>query len=602
MDEISHPHSSAMSTITPLAPLRPGTAFRGGTARPPSSIRTGTASRLAAAASSMGPPSTASGQRIGSALALGVAGAAMMERPITQHGLSGLPTASGRVGTSTGQRQVKDRRYWQGVLQMKIQEISQETERLAREKKALDRDQSAKKMYEKRIRETAKELANLQAQLTDMNLALDGYSSGFSRQQMQGEASAVRERNESVQTQLESLFTQRQAREESNRRLEEDIARERQKVSEMIYALAPAEQQQYRELQQLSEDLKVKTSNLHDEIESMTKQRDRLMTTLASSQPRLEAYRMQSKLSGLVTKRTSLREEEATRLSPAQEREKLIAEVRSNNQALTSLSRQLKLTEDQLNEKRELLLQVEHDLEEGNSERHAKYRELKRRDETMTAFLDTFPQAMSQEKQKIETLKNQIAYAIEQMTLQGISLKGLARDGRVDIFGEKNDLNSHGGLLKEYKKLSIQLRQLQLLEKRTQDQHSALKKEEIDLTEEISKFSNLDSLREDAAEKMSDLTSRLEELRNKKRVTEGVLQEAQKRSRETKDSLRSNETYRQIAHLEEKLTDLKKENKTLREAVEENRKEFNYVDIKMAAMDKLNTVMDFLRNNSANVY
>lgn len=323
----------------------------------------------------------------------------MMERPITQHGLSGLPTAAGRVGTAAGQRQVKDRRYWQGILQMKIQEITQEAERLSKEKKALDRDQSARKMYEKRIKGAAKELSNLQAQLTDMNLALDGYSSGFSRQQMQSEASGIRERNEAVQTQLEGLFTQRQAREEANRRLEEDIARERHKVTEMIYALAPAEQQQYRELQQLSEELKAKTASLHDEIESVTKHRDRLTATLSSSQPRLEAFRLQSKLAGLLSKRASLREEEATRLSPAQEREKLIAEVRSNNQALTSLSRQLKLTEDQLNEKRELLLQVEHDLEEGNSERHAKYRELKRRDETMTAFLDTFPQAMAQQKQ-----------------------------------------------------------------------------------------------------------------------------------------------------------------------------------------------------------
>lgn len=89
-------------------------------------------------------------------------------------------------------------------------------------------------------------------------------------------------------------------------------------------------------------------------------------------------------------------------------------------------------------------------------------------------------------------MKNQIAYAIEQMTLQGINLKGLNRDGRSDIFGERNDLTSQGGLLKEYKKLSIQLRQLQILEKRTQDQYGGLKKEEMELSEEISKFSNLD--------------------------------------------------------------------------------------------------------------
>lgn len=35
----------------------------------------------------------------------------MTERPITQHGLSGLPSTA-RIGTAAGMRQVKDKRYW----------------------------------------------------------------------------------------------------------------------------------------------------------------------------------------------------------------------------------------------------------------------------------------------------------------------------------------------------------------------------------------------------------------------------------------------------------------------------------------------------------
>lgn len=91
----------------------------------------------------------------------------------------------------------------------------------------------------------------------------------------------------------------------------------------------------------------------------------------------------------------------------------------------------------------------------------------------------------------IDTLKNQITYAIEQITLQGINLKnyGITKSS---IINEKNDLSSHDGLLKEYKKLSIQLKQLQILEKRTKDQLSELNKEEVLVNQEIIKFSNLD--------------------------------------------------------------------------------------------------------------
>lgn len=88
-------------------------------------------------------------------------------------------------------------------------------------------------------------------------------------------------------------------------------------------------------------------------------------------------------------------------------------------------------------------------------------------------------------------MKNQITYAIEQITLQGINLKsyGITKSS---ILNEKNDLSSHDGLLKEYKKLSIQLKQLQILEKRTKDQRGELKEDEVLVNEEINKFNNLE--------------------------------------------------------------------------------------------------------------
>lgn len=59
------------------------------------------------------------------------------------------------------------------------------------------------------------------------------------------------------------------------------------------------------------------------------------------------------------------------------------------------------------------------------------------------------------------------------------------------MLDEKNDLSSHDGLLREYKRLGIQLKQLQILEKRTADQLKELRREEITVSEEILKFTNL---------------------------------------------------------------------------------------------------------------
>lgn len=90
---------------------------------------------------------------------------------------------------------------------------------------------------------------------------------------------------------------------------------------------------------------------------------------------------------------------------------------------------------------------------------------------------------------EIELIKNQITSAIEQVTMNGVNLKtlGLSK-AAVD---DSNDLTSENGMLKEYKRLLIILKQLQILKKRTIDQIESAKKGELELQEDIEKYSNL---------------------------------------------------------------------------------------------------------------
>lgn len=61
-------------------------------------------------------------------------------------------------------------------------------------------------------------------------------------------------------------------------------------------------------------------------------------------------------------------------------------------------------------------------------------------------------------------------------------------------------------------------------------------------------------------------------MKHKKKVTEDVVEEAQRRNEELKDQLRSNENYRQISHFEEKLADLVEDTKQATEEWEKLRK------------------------------
>lgn len=127
---------------------------------------------------------------------------------------------------------------------------------------------------------------------------------------------------------------------------------------------------------------------------------------------------------------------------------------------------------------------------------------------------------------------------IEQITLQGVNTKFFSNTKiNSSIFNENNDLNSHNGLLKEYSKLQIQLKQLKILEKRMKKQLDELHNNEQDLLRDIQRFNNLSALRSEYAMKYEDLSTNLEELKDKKRVTENVVQDSERRNQSIKVSL-----------------------------------------------------------------
>lgn len=352
----------------------------------------------------------------------------------------------------------------------------------------------------------------LQAKLSDMNIALDSANSNITRQQMNQETSVLRERNEELQQQLEKAFSERQSKDAVNEKLEIEINLERNKINKVIESMDIADQQKYHKLDAEAQKLGDANNKMHEEINMMINKRTNLETIIKGSTERTEAVRLLLKLNELEMKLIASKEEEQNRLTPAQEREKLINEVKENKQALTSIQRQIKLAEDTLNEKRELLRQIDDDLDEGNSERYAKYKELKVRDETMTKFMDHFKENLQDEMKselilkmekrieirrtivfffvaEIELIKTQITSAIEQVTMNGVNLKSLGISK--SALDDNNDLTSENGMLKEYKRLSIILKQLQILKKRTADQIENAKKEEIELQEDIQKYANL---------------------------------------------------------------------------------------------------------------
>lgn len=85
-------------------------------------------------------------------------------------------------------------------------------------------------------------------------------------------------------------------------------------------------------------------------------------------------------------------------------------------------------------------------------------------------------------------------------------------------------------------------------------------------------------------------------MRRKKTVTEDVVREAERRTREIKDTLRTNESYKKIAHLEDKLDELKKQYKETSEQLEAIKQDYDYETPKKSAEETLHQIMEVLRS------
>jgi len=118
-------------------------------ARPSSSFRQGSAMRVPTG--SARPPSGVTGGSLPLHASVNV-----MDRPVTQQGVSGLRTTKTSYGN---RRMVHDKTYYMGVLHTKMSEMGSEITKLASQIDALAKEQSTFIAYENRVKEKAAELA-----------------------------------------------------------------------------------------------------------------------------------------------------------------------------------------------------------------------------------------------------------------------------------------------------------------------------------------------------------------------------------------------------------------------------------------------------------
>lgn len=575
---MSQPFSRAGSAIgdRPVSGMRPMTgSTRVGTAT--SRVVPGTASRLLASAMQNRPAS-----RAGIGLQTPVA---VADRPVTQQGLSGM-----RTGTGKGpQRQYQDKSYFMGLLRTKMSELQSEIGKISREVEAANEEQSTFLAYDKRVKELAAELTESQGVLADYNLLVDKLNTDTDRADVEAEAAELRAANDAESKEVETLFAEKQEREKYVHQLELEIGQERNMADNLVSAMQPDLRDRYLQLKNQNMQFQTDLERMNQELDALNSRKGALEDELAMSQVKKEAVVLYDQLREVEDKRDQLVEEEKLRGTPAQERERLLQQVKDDNAEISTMERQITEMTERIGHLQEEQSHLDQVVEENQSERNQKYRELKKREETMDNFLASFEETQAEELKRIADLQMQIQQVTEEMSRvlsQAGNLPSAAGFSSMkdDLSFKQGEMekskNTLDGLGKEHGQLQMNLEKIEALEEKIKAEMSTLKEKMSSMDREIDVFSDLGRLRSEADEKRSALEEMREELGARRVAVAQNLNEAQDRHEKAKKQLSDNETHVQLTNLEKKWSHLEQNNFTLAEFVANRKAELDFEPVK----------------------
>uniref|UniRef100_A0A6Q2XB57 Intraflagellar transport 74 homolog n=1 Tax=Esox lucius TaxID=8010 RepID=A0A6Q2XB57_ESOLU len=531
---------------------RPPTAIR----PPPTAIRVGTG---------MVPGTGRPGTRGGNLGTPGVLSAQIKvaDRPVTQQGLSGMKT-----GMKGPQRQILDKSYYLGLLRSKINELTIETSKLQKEIDTFNQENSVYLSYEKRAEGLAGELKDLQGQLADYNMV----------KRITCDQDSLMNHAHS----MDVIFTERREKEEMIRAVEEEMEREKQAADDIIKKMSPEKQEQYAAMKVNNDKLLQELDARQEELDALIMRKETFESELSHSQVKQEAVLLHEKLQELEMRRDAMVAEDKSVGSPQEERDRLLKQVKEENQETASMERQLTEIREKMSQINEEIRQIDNDMEEHQGT-HSFCFCLS----VFLYFLDTFDETKALEVERnrqtqanIVTLLEHTSKNINRMrqisSVTASELKSMQEDLSFKETEMHKSHNTTKGLSSENLRLTQDLQKIEQLESKMNIEMNGLIHKIQTMSQELDTYSNLDALKTAGEEKKRRLLADRVSLAQRRDSFKKIMQKMDTKYETLKTQLQENETHAQLTNLERKWQHHEQNNFVMKEFIASKGMESDY--------------------------
>ncbi|XP_023806075.1 intraflagellar transport protein 74 homolog isoform X2 [Oryzias latipes] len=504
------------------------------------------------------------------------------DRPVTQQGLSGMKT-----GIKGPQRQVLDKSYYLGLLRSKINELTTETSKLHKEIDNYNQENSVYLCYEKRAEDLAAEIKDLQGQLADHNMLVDKLNTNTEMEEIISDYSILKAQNDSEAQSIDNIFTERREREEQIKAIEEEIKKERQIADRVVQSMPTAKQEKYFSMAATNEQLLQELTVLQEKQDNLLTRVEDYEEELSHSQIKQEVVRLHEMLSVMETKRDAMEEEQKSMCSPKEEREKLFQQVKEDNQEIASMERQLAEIRERTRQTVEEIQHLEQNSEAVQGECQQKFKELKRKEEEINQFIESFDEAKAEELQKQRQTQESIILLLEHCSrntlrlrqVDAVTASELKNMQEVLVSKETDVVQSEStarGLTAESRRLQQDLEKVQQLDGKITSELSGLQEQVSSMESELHTYRDLDALKLTGEDRKKKLLEERALLSQRRDSFTQLLEEINSKYKDLKTKLQENETHTQLANLEKKWQHLEKNNFVMKEFIASKTRESDF--------------------------
>ncbi|XP_051959831.1 intraflagellar transport protein 74 homolog isoform X1 [Xyrauchen texanus] len=504
------------------------------------------------------------------------------DRPVTQQGLSGMKTAM-----KGPQRQILDKSYYLGLLRSKINELMTESSKLQKDIDTFNQENSVYLSYEKRAEGLAGEIKDLQGQLADYNMLVDKLNTNTEMDEVVNDVIMLRAQNDREAQSMDIIFTERRKKEDLIRAVDDNIVQEKQAAENIIKKMSADKQAKYAEMKATNEELLQELDTRQEELDALMSRKETYESEFLHSQVKQDAVMLHEKLLELENRRDGMLAEDRSVGSPQEERERLLKQVKENNQEIASMERQLTDVREKISHLTDEMRQLDADMEENQGERAQKYKELQKREEEIDSYLNTFEENRSQELQHIRDTQTSIVALLEHSSRNISRLQQLSVVTAQELQSMQEDLSfketemhkSHitaKGLSSESDRLQQDLLKVEQLEGKVTTELQTLRDQLKLMNEELLTYRDLDALKTAGEERKTRLQEDRVTLTKRKDTFKKILHKMNEEFETLKSQLLDNETHVELTNMERKWQHHEQNNYVMKEFIASKGVESDY--------------------------